>query len=177
MAKSKRTRIKAPALPVVPPANQAQAADMVARMGAIGRDVVVLNAALDEEIAVIKASVKQQAQPLLAELEALRAGLQVWAEANRAQLTRDGRTKTVKLTTGELQWRHRPASVRISGEDALLELLEKSGPELFLRRKVEIDREAMLAHPEAARTLPGVIIASAGEEFIVTPDEANEVAA
>ena len=35
----------------------------------------------------------------------------IWAEANRDHLTRDGKTKTVRLAAGEFSWRTRPPSV------------------------------------------------------------------
>ncbi|MBX9750457.1 MAG: host-nuclease inhibitor Gam family protein [Roseococcus sp.] len=170
MAKSNRTRLKAPALPIVAPADAEAAAVMVARMGAIGRDLVVAKAAMEEEIAAIKEEASNRAAPMTAELERLRAGVQAWADANRDTLTRGGRTKTVHLTTGKLEWRHLPPSVRVTSPEAVLELVQKMALEKFLRRKVELDREAMKASPQEARAIPGVTIGSAGEEFVVTPD-------
>lgn len=170
MAKSNRTRLKAPALPVVAPTDIEGAAAMVARMGALGRDVGIAQLAMDEEIAAIKEETAKRVAPKLAEMERLRAGVQTWADANRETLTRGGRVKTVQLATGKLEWRHRPPSVRVSAPEAVLELVQKMQLEKFLRRKVELDREAMKAAPEEARAIPGVTIGSAGEDFVVTPD-------
>jgi len=170
VAKSNRTRLKAPALPIVAPADADAAALMVARMGAIARDLTIAEAAMDEQIATIKKTAGDLAAPLTAEMERLRAGVQAWADANRDMLTRGGRSKTVHLTTGKLEWRHLPPSVRVSSPEAVLELVQKMGLEKFLRRKVELDREAMKANPVEARAIPGVTIGSAGEEFVVTPD-------
>ncbi|WP_431282704.1 host-nuclease inhibitor Gam family protein [Humitalea sp. 24SJ18S-53] len=169
MAPSTRTRVKTPALAVVAPATAAQAAAMVARMGSVGRDLVLLTAALDEEIAARRASVEVQAAPLRVELANLQAGVQAWAEANRDDLTKRGRTKTVRLTTGALLWRRLPPSVRITTPGAVLLLLETMGLERFLRRNVTINRQAMRGDPVAARLVPGVSIGNPGEEFIVQP--------
>lgn len=170
MAKPNHTRMKAPALPVIAPADPDAAGAMVARMGEIGRDLTLAQAALDERIAKIKEETAVAVRVLVAQMDNLRAGIQAWAEANRNALTRGGRSKTVHLTTGKLEWRNLPPSVRFSSPGAVLEMVEKMGLEKFLRRKVELDREAMRASPEEARAIPGVTIGSAGEEFVVTPD-------
>ena len=41
-------------------------------------------------------------------IKELGQGVQIWAEANRNDLTRDGRTKTAKFAAGEISWRTRP---------------------------------------------------------------------
>jgi phage host-nuclease inhibitor protein Gam len=170
MAKTNRTRMKAPALPVVAPSDSDGAAVMVARMGALGREIEIAQLAMDEEIAAIKQEVATRIAPMAAEMKQLQAGVQTWADANRDVLTRGGRVKTVHLTTGKLEWRHLPPSVRVTSPEAVLEMVQKMGLEKFLRRKVELDREAMKASPAEARAIPGVTIGSAGEEFVVTPD-------
>lgn len=167
---SKRNRVKSPALPVEAPADAAAAALMVSRIGELTRDFALAQAAMEEQIAAIKLAAQQAVIPLAAEMKKLHAGVQAWAEAHRAELTRDGRTKTVKLTTGELQWRHLPPRVKITDEAAVIAFLQKT--ELrrrFLRDKIEINRDAMKAEPDAARMVPGVSIGSGGEEFIVIP--------
>ena len=55
-------------------------------------------------------------------------------------------------------------------------LIEKKGEE-FLRTKVEINREAMLANAEQAAKIPGVLIRSAGESFVIEPVGQKEMAA
>ena len=169
MTKTTRARVKAPALAVVAPATAEQADAMIRRMGEIARDRLIIQAALDEGIAGLKASAEAEAAPLSAEMANLHAAVQAWAEANRDELTRGGRVKTCRMPSGELSWRMLPPSVRISTPAAVIKLLEGMGLEQFLRRKVEVDREAMKADPEAARQVPGVTVGSAGEEFIVTP--------
>lgn len=169
MSATKRARVKAPALAVVAPATAEQANAMIRRMGDIVRDRLIIQAAMDEKIAALRASAEAEAAPLAAEMSNLHAAVQAWAEANRDDLTRGGRVKTHKMPAGEISWRLLPPSVRITSPLAVVALLEKMGLERFLRRKIEIDRDAMKAEPGAARAVPGVSIGSAGEEFIVTP--------
>jgi phage host-nuclease inhibitor protein Gam len=166
---SNRSRVKAPALKVAAPADADQAAVMVARIGDIVRDLALSEAAMNETISRLKLSTGATMAPLTAEMKKLYAGIQVWAEANRAELTRDWRTKTVKLSTGELAWRNLPPRVQIKSEETVLGLLESMGLKTFLRTRTEIDRDAIRANPDVARTVPGITIGSAGEEFIVSP--------
>lgn len=169
MSATKRARVKAPALPVIAPASAEQADAMIRRMGDLARDRLIIQAALDEQIAALRASAEAEAGPIATEIANLHAAVQAWAEANRDELTRGGRVKTHKMPSGEVSWRLLPPSVRITSPAAVMALLEKMGLERFLRRKVEIDRDAMKAEPDAARAVPGVSIGSAGEEFIVVP--------
>jgi phage host-nuclease inhibitor protein Gam len=108
------------------------------------------------------------AQPQ-AELEELRAGVQAWCEAHRAEIC--GRAKSAEFATGRVSWRLRPPRVTIRGLDAAIEACRRLGLGRFLRERVEINREAMLADPEAARLVPGVAVASAGEDFVIEPAE------
>lgn len=176
MSATKRARVKAPALAVIAPATADQADQMIRRMGDLARDKLIIQAALDEKIASLRASAEAEAAPLAAEIGNLHASVQAWAEANREELTRGGRVKTHRMPSGEVSWRNLPPSVRITSPAAVLVLLETMGLDRFLRRKVEIDRDAMKAEPDVARGVPGVSIGSAGEEFIVVPATVELVA-
>jgi phage host-nuclease inhibitor protein Gam len=162
-------RIKAPAETVVAPQTRAEAEQMLARLGALQRDLALIESAASEAVAVRKATAEEEAKPIAQEAEALRRGLQLWAEANRPSLTDGGRTKTVTLATGEIAWRLRPPSVRLKDMPKVVEALVQLGLGRFLRTKQEVDKEAMLKEPAEAMQVPGVSIGSEGEEFVVTP--------
>jgi phage host-nuclease inhibitor protein Gam len=162
-------RIKAPAETVAAPQTRAEAERMLARLGELQRDVALIEAAATEAVTARKAEAEAEAKPLAEEAERLRRGLQLWAEANRQTLTDGGRTKTVTLATGEIAWRLRPPSVRLKDVPRVVEALLQLGLARFLRVKHEVNKEAMLAEPAVATTVPGVSISSEGEEFIVTP--------
>lgn len=166
MAKSK---LKRAAETAVAPANREEAEAMLARLGAIRRDMALSSAALEESVSGLKTAAELAAKPLADEAETLFRGLQLYAEANRAALTEGGKTKTVKLATGELAWRTRPPSVKLRDVAAVIETLKAGGFDRFLRIKHEVNKEALLAEPVAAQAIPGVTIGSAGEEFIAEP--------
>ncbi len=166
MTKAKLKRA-AEAAPV--PQNRAEAEAALARLGTIQREQAVLAKATEETIAKAKEAAEATSRPLTEEAALLTRGLEIWATANRLTLTDGNRTKTVKLATGEMSWRTKPPSVKVKDMPAVVALLQRVGLERFLRRKVEVNKEAMLAEPAIAATVAGVTIASDGEEFVVTP--------
>ena len=172
-----KLKTKAAASPAAQSREEAER--LVARIGEIQRELIRQEADLGDRLAELKAEAEQRAQPLKLELAAAHEAVQGWSEANREELTRKGKTKTVQLATGKILWRLRPPSVRFKGADAVLRWLQNSpgglGYGAFLRVKASVDREAMQANPALARTVPGVTIGSEGEDFIVEPFEAELV--
>jgi phage host-nuclease inhibitor protein Gam len=159
------------------PRDAEEANAYLAQIGALQRDLVLIQAALNEAHAADKARAEAEAAPLVAQAERLTRGVQIWAEANRESLTGGGRSKTVQLAAGEIAWRSRPPSVRIRDVAGVLVALATAGLHRFVRVKQEIDKEAMLREPALASAVPGVSIGSAGEEFVVTPHEVTLAAA
>lgn len=153
----------------------AEANAFLARIGELQRHVALHEAALAESIAKAKEATAAIVADLNAEADRLIRGLQIWAEANREALTNGGRTKTVALGTGTIAWRMSPPAVKLKKAEEVLAYLLEHGIEEFLRRKVEIDKAAMLAMPDRAAEVPGVTIASSGEEFVIEPAGAKEI--
>lgn len=169
MGKSKR---KASAADFASPRDRDEADEFIYKIGEAIRDRGLIQAALDDHVAAAKAAYEKRAEPINAAIERLTGGLQAWCEDNRAELLADG-GRTVKFGNGEVAWRARPASVTIRGVEKVIEWCLSHRWTVFLRFKTEIDKEAMRAHADAAKKIPGVKIASAGEDFIVTPLESK----
>lgn len=173
MAKAK-TKTRGANLPV--PQSREEAAATVARIGAMSREIARVEAAMNDDIAAIKEVAETKCLPLKEEATAATEGLKMWAEANRATLTGDHKTKTVDLGTGTISWRTAPPKVTgvPRAKEAVAELIKKIralGLPQFVRSIDEVNREAMLADPETAKKVPGIRIGSAGEEFTVEPFE------
>ncbi|MET4206886.1 host-nuclease inhibitor Gam family protein [Bradyrhizobium sp. LA2.1] len=159
------------------PQDRESAVALLAEYGAALRELDRLELDMNEKIAGIKFAAAVGAEPTRAKVEQLELALQVYCEANRKQLTNDGRTKTADLDVGKASWRWTPAKVTIKGkEETVLELLKRSeNPELkkFLRPAVEIDRVEMLRNPKLAETVDGVEITKGVETFEIKPDTAK----
>lgn len=171
MAKTK-TRIKSAAAAVNVPQSREMAAAAIANIGALNRQLARTEANMNDELAEVKARWEEAADPLRQQVAALTQGLQTWAEANRATLTQNGKVKTAALPTGEVLWRLRPPSVRITGAEAVLDALRRLGLKRFIREKEEVNKDAILNEPEAVAHVPGIAI-SQGEDFVVVPFEAE----
>jgi phage host-nuclease inhibitor protein Gam len=169
---TRKPRHKTPAIAVPVPQSREAAAQAVAEIGALSRDLGRIEHDMNDELAAIKEGYEEEAEPRRQRIAALTEGVQTWAEANRDSLTQNGKTKTATLTTGELQWRLRPPSVRVTGADAVLTALRRFGLGRFIRAKEEVNKEAILNEPEAVAHVPGITI-SQGEDFVVTPFEAE----
>lgn len=174
MAKASRAKTRGANMPV--PQSREEAAQAVARFGALGREVARIEATMNDEIVAIKAAAEEQCSPLKDETAAIMEGLKIWAEANRAVLTNQHKTKTVDLGTGTLSWRSAPPKVKgvPRGKEAIVELIAKIkslGLKQFIRTVEEVNREAMIADPAKAEKVPGIKIASEGEDFTVEPFE------
>ena len=63
----------------------------------------------------------------------------------RRRNTLTSASKMAKFSMGRGEtWRKRPPKVSVRGKDAVIQALQTAGLERFLRRKVEIDRTAIL---------------------------------
>ncbi|MDB5432393.1 MAG: gam [Caulobacter sp.] len=168
---SKTTKAKSKAAPA---AQSREEVDyLIGFIGNASRKLTRLEADLGDEVAAAKERAESLALPLKAEILDAQARVQGWCEANRAEITSNGRTKTAGFTSGEVKWRLRPMSVKVRSVDAVIALLKDRFQGRFLRTKVEVDKEALLADVETARTIPGVMVGSEGEDFVIEPFEAE----
>jgi phage host-nuclease inhibitor protein Gam len=174
---AKPTRIKSAALAIAVPADKEEASKLIRKIGDLQRDHARVLAQLNDQIGELT----ERAQPLLdgikEQISALQQGVQVWCEAHRDDLTAGGKTKTANLITGEVSWRQRPPSVRISGQDTVIEMLERLGLVRFVRTKKEVNKEAILLEPDAVLGVAGISISKGKEDFAIVPFEVeSEVA-
>jgi len=166
-----KTRIKAPAVAVSIAQTRDQVALEIKALGDAQRMMTREMAAMNDDIAIVTARHQPALDAMKAQIDALQTSIQGWCEANRDELTNGGKTKTANLVTGEVQWRQRPPSVRIRAQEMVIETLEKLGMTRFLRVKTEINKEAVLAEPQAVSGIAGLGISSGVEDFVITPFE------
>ncbi len=171
MAKAaKKTLIKAPASPGFVPQDRDQVIQAIAIIGARQRDRTRIEAEMNDELAAIKERYEREAEPHNSKIQELRTGVQIWCEANRDSLTKNGKMKTATFASGEVRWRTTPASVKIRNGKAVLIALVKAKLSQFIRTKVEVNKEAILADREAVKNIAGITIEQR-EEFVIVPIE------
>lgn len=162
---------------LVVPQNREEAEAWIRQIGEHRRELVRIETFQNDEMAAVKDKHEQLAKPYHDDVEALIEGLQVWAIANREQLTGGGKRQSAELATGMISWRVLPPRVTIRKAENVIDALKKLGLQRFIRTREEINKEAMLDDQEAARLVPGVTIGSAGETFNVDPFETELEAA
>lgn len=167
---AKANRLKLQAETYVPQTIDDCASD-IRRIGDLQRQLTVAQAEMNDAIAELTERYQPMLNSIKQMMAPLQAGVQVWCEANRHDLTRGGKVKTAGFVTGEVQWRQRPPSVSVRGTDTVIELLAARGLERFLRVKTEINKDAILADPDAARGVPGLSIVTGVEDFVIVPFE------
>lgn len=168
----KKARIKTEAVPVPVPQSREEAVEAIAEIGRRQRERQRIEAAMNDELAAIRQRYEEEAKPHSEKIRALSDGVHVWCEANRAELTNGGRVKFANLASGEVKWRMSPPKVNLRGIDNIIEFCRKAGLLKFLRSKEEINKDAMLAEPDLAKSITGVTITQA-EDFVIIPFETD----
>ena len=171
MAKATTKKLKKPAATARVPQTRDDVAADIRILGDLQREQQALVAQMNEQIAAITAASQPHIDELGQQIDALQSGVQTWCEAHRDELTQGGKVKTADFITGEVAWRTRPPSVRVRGQDVVLDTLRRMRLERFIRVKEEVNKEAILNEPEAVRGVAGLTVMSGIEDFSITPFE------
>ena len=119
--------------------------------------------------------------PLDERIQALAKGVQIFTDQHRAQLIAPDK-KSVDLPTGTIAYRAKTPSVATRSTDKLIQsILERADlaasterfkaklRKVFLRMKIELDKEGVLSSPKAAEEY-GIEVESGAERFYVKPN-------
>ena len=153
------------------PTTQAEAEVVLAEIGHLQRQAAILEAEMNDRLIELKDRYTKQVQLLNGQIETKFHALHAWAEANRSRLLKEG-LKTLKLSTGELNWRLTPHSVHITNAVKVLDTLKRLGLTHFIRTREEINKEAILAEPAKVEGVAGIAV-SQHEEFVAKPFESQ----
>lgn len=165
-----KQRIKARAAAQAAQTRDEVAADIRA-IGDLSRSITRLETEMNDRIAELTAEYQPQMAALRERLEDLQEGVQVWCEAHRHELTANGKKTVSFLPAGEVSWRTRPPSVTVRGVAAVIEALFDRGLGRMVRTKQEINKEAVLAEPDAVAGIAGLAVVSGVEDFVIVPAE------
>ena len=141
-------------------------------LGDIQREALRLETAMNDEVAEITARYTPQIENLKKQIKVLFKGIQDWCKTNRDELTNGGKTKTANLTTGTVSWRLGTPSCSVSRDvEGVIDTLRRMGLERFIRTKEEVNKEAVLAEPDAVKGIAGIKVNTAAESLYVAPIE------
>lgn len=166
-SKSKKTtRVATPT--IAAPQTAAECDALILRLGVAQRRRQAIEVEMNEPLAKVRESYEQHARTWADEIKVLAERIQAYCEAHRAELTAEGKRKTYRFGSGEVQWRMRPPSVSVRAVEAVIDALKKLGLGRFVRVREEIDKEAVLREPEVAEQVKGLGI-SQREDFAIKP--------
>lgn len=173
MSKS-NNRIKADAVQHWVPENRDAVNDAIAEIGRLQRDRERIQADMNDRMAKLKAEHDAAAKPHAERLSELVKGVQLWCEANRAALTKDGKVKFHEFATGIVKWRNTPWSASVSKVADVLALLKAKGLLKYVRTKEEVDKDKLLADREVlvAEPIKGITFKQR-EEIAIVPHESK----
>lgn len=127
-----------------------------------GKHRAKLTALQDKHAAII--------EPLAAEIEKYRAAIANYANSHRAELTQNGKMKTVQIGSGCLKWQKSRAKVEITGDTAaIIASLKRRKLSRFIRVREELDKTAILKEHTAIKTpIDGLAIIQGGTDETLT---------
>ncbi|MBW0432301.1 host-nuclease inhibitor Gam family protein [Leptospira yasudae] len=156
----------------------------IAQLGEIKRERDRVKSEVDDQISQLTTQLQTDLTPLDVKIQHIVSGIKLYVDKNKDELFPDPEYKTCKLATGELKLRKIPASVKTRASTKLFEkilsengLLEKfnnlvsklSG--IYLRVKLELNKEQILAEPLKATQKIGVELNEESERLYITPSE------
>ncbi len=168
------SKTKSKAVSVQVPQDDTEAREAIRKLGDHQREILRLETKMNDQIAKLQEEFGNMAAPLREQADDLHEGVKIFCEANRGRLTQGGKVKSHQFSTGSIAWRSLPAKVRLRKvDDVIAEIKAKRLGKKFLRTKEEVNKDALLAEQDLARTIPGVTIGSEGETFTIEPAETD----
>lgn len=165
---ARTNRVKVAAADFDVPQSLTEVNEAMVEVGRCQRERDRIQAEMNDNLATVREAYEHAAKPYADSISERTRGIAMYCEAHRDELTKGGKTKTARLATGEVSWRMRPPSVVARGIAGVIDALRLLGLTRFLREKVELDKNAILAEPEAVAHIKGLSI-SQREEFVVKP--------
>lgn len=166
---AKRTGRVRVAAAVNVPQTQAEVNNAITQIGIAQREIARITADMNDSLAASRTAWESQAEPHKLLIKDLAGRVQLYCEAHRDALTEHGKTKTAKFLAGEVSWRKRPPSVHVRSAKIVLAALKFLGLDRFIRTTEEINKEAVLAEPDAVKKVVGLSVVKDVEDFIVKP--------
>ena len=157
----------------------------IAEIARLNSEIKSLEDTANQVISEIQQKLAEQIEPLKQEIKKISLSIKRYTDDNREKLFKEGE-KTIKLETGDISYRSAGKAVGVNSSVKLIEsileqnnLLEarnkfvKKMDKVFLRTKLELNKDAILAKPESAKQITGVDVVDGAESFYIKPYATN----
>ncbi len=149
---TKAARFKQEAVKYAVPQTHEQVVEAIAEMGRRQRERERIKADMNDKMAAIKERFEEEARPHGEAIQAILDGVQTYCEAHRDELTKNGKTKSANLSSGEVGWRMSNPKVVMKNAEKAIKSLKEAFLTRFIRQKEEVNKEEILS----ARVLAAV---------------------
>ena len=161
------------------PTNEADAAKLLGELEKLKLELDKQQVELNQAVNALVVKANKKAEETSNEFAERFTTLKEYARKNKDQLTDRGKKRSVTWATGILGWRDTPVGISVprnAKEVTLLiqRLLAARKPK-FLRRKWELNVEAMEANPEEATAIEGIKVRPSSEIIYVKFADGNEI--
>ncbi|WP_061249271.1 host-nuclease inhibitor Gam family protein [Leptospira alstonii] len=156
----------------------------VQQLGEFKRERDRIKGKTDDQIGKLLLDLQNEVSPLDLKIQHIASGIKFYADHHPEELFPDPEYKTCKLTTGTLRLRKVPPSVKTRGtakfyEKILVEygLLERFNGlvsrlnGVYLRVRIELDKERILSEPLKAMKKIGIQLNEEAERLYIAPNE------
>ncbi len=161
------------------PKNETEAVRLMSDLEKLKLELDQKQKTLKQGINQLVATANREAEAISEEFAGKFNALKAYAAEHKSVLTSNGKRRSVHWVTGTLGWRSTPEGIsvpRSAKERAILIKRILAAKKLkFLRRKWDLNVEAMEASPEEAEAIEGVNRRAARETFFVKFHEGGEI--
>lgn len=142
----------------------------IKKIGSLSRDIAALQGEMDAATTKVIRPFLEKIETLRARVEALDVDAVAYCEAHRDELLAGAGGKTVRLSTGTVQFKQARARVVIGGDEGdVVTILQSMGLINAIRLTTKVDRQYILKHPEVADRVGGLSIEAGGETIVIKP--------
>ncbi|MBY0538026.1 host-nuclease inhibitor Gam family protein [Patescibacteria group bacterium] len=161
------------------PTNDAEAAQLLGELEKLKLKLEQQQVELNQAINVLVVVADQKAAKVSDEFAEKFTILKEYARTHKTTLTDNGKQRSVTWATGTLGWRNTPAGISVprSAKEVvtLIERLITLRKLKFLRRKWELNVEAMEASPDEATAIEGISKRAASETIYIQFAKGDEI--
>ncbi|MFN3187953.1 MAG: host-nuclease inhibitor Gam family protein [Candidatus Paceibacteria bacterium] len=161
------------------PKNEAEAARLLGELEKLKLELDAKQVALNQAVNDLVTKANQEAEAVSEEFAEKFNSLKTYATKHKQELTDQGKRRSASWATGTLGWRSTPSGISVprSTKDIaiLVERILTLRRPKFLRRKWELNVEAMEASPEEAVAIEGIKRRAPTESFYVKFTDGDEI--
>ncbi|MDI7196319.1 host-nuclease inhibitor Gam family protein [Leptospira santarosai] len=189
MAKTKKTEEKRPLVDLPDNAYKSRT-ELETGMEYMGEQMLEKERLVNEanqKMSQIRSELEEKLYPIQSRIDHVTSGIAYYVQKNREELFPDANVKTCRLISGTLNYRKTPASVRtkasvklfekILAENGLLQLYNEWIARLskvFIRAKLELNKDSIIADPLAAHQKIGVELNEEKERLYIKPSRLED---